>query len=62
VLEYKTSSINHIEAGNGIFVNSTDIIQAGKLLGFVPGVIFTHKDTDEYIDKLNRLNEELDYL
>lgn len=40
-LDYKESTINHLEAGNGIFFNSNNLVTAGKLLGLVPGVIFT---------------------
>lgn len=40
LLEVKKSKIDHIEAGNGVFLRTKEPLPPGTLLGFVPGMIF----------------------
>ncbi|OMJ80535.1 hypothetical protein SteCoe_19176 [Stentor coeruleus] len=61
ILKIEKSSINHPQAGNGVFVYSDNPIYPGTLLGFFPGVIY-NKDTINKSKILNRSMTELPYL
>jgi hypothetical protein len=60
-LQIRKSTINHPQAGNGVFINSPRPVPPGTLLGFFPGVIY-NKDAIHTIKIEARHQTELPYL